>query len=634
MIESNIFKKDNFFYALICLIATFLVFPTFFILGLYPLGENNYFWSSLDPSWSIALKYSLNNGYTWGKDIAFTYGPLSHLIIRNGWESCKWTFLFFDIFLYLNFFIVLFNFIKDTKHKIISVFLIFLISLLIPNYPNGGAALLLLFLLAFWINKAIEKPTFYNYCFQITLIVLMFFIKFNTGLISLVLYYLAITYIIIFLKKQQWYFYTYIFIPLIVIYFCAIELKVQLTDYIISGFYIVSGYNDIMYINDPARKNLLYLAVLFIVLSLFIFIKELFPYDKKRFFKILFKLGLYFTCVFVLFKQAFVRADIGHALDFFKYVLLLIIIINDFTDFNFKSIQMGILFFITSIIIYVEVKEKDITKEKVVQKIDKKGYFNSFKSFEEESKNKIYPSNFPLPKEIITKIGKQTVDVFPWNIYLLLENNLNYKPRPVLQSYSCYNEYLQNLNFDFYNSENAPNFVIVDYETIDMRYAFFDEVKTNIVLKKRYDFVCSFEHNQRKMFLLERKKTAKKVILTKQDEYALMLNSPIIPKKDIFYQIEIYPTLKSKIYSVFRYSPELNIEIDSKGMKYSNRTSKSMLKAGIFNENYIKNIDDFEIYFKDSISNEQNKIMGYYIKPFDMSSYKDKIKVTEYKITQ
>lgn len=35
--------------------------------------------SDLDPSWSFFLNYSWNNGFVFGKDVFFTYGPLGWL---------------------------------------------------------------------------------------------------------------------------------------------------------------------------------------------------------------------------------------------------------------------------------------------------------------------------------------------------------------------------------------------------------------------------------------------------------------------------------------------------------------------------------------------------------------------------
>src|SRR5574343_297930 len=142
--KTQIFSKNT-LYLLIAILLTYVIFPTFFITGLYPISTDNYFWNSLDPSWSLALKYSGNLDLIWGKDVAFTYGPLSYLIIKNGWEASKCSLLFFDILFYLN--------LRSYVNKIVVVFFAVLLTAIILAYPNVGAALVLHLFLAFWIYR-------------------------------------------------------------------------------------------------------------------------------------------------------------------------------------------------------------------------------------------------------------------------------------------------------------------------------------------------------------------------------------------------------------------------------------------------------------------------------------------------
>src|SRR5574343_315147 len=514
--KTQIFSKNT-LYLLIAILLTYVIFPTFLLPRLYQISTDNYFWNSLDPSWSLALKYSGNLDLIWGKDVAFTYVPLSYLIIKNGLEASKWSLLFFDIFYYLNFTIIFYLSLRSYVNKIAVVLIAVLLTAIIPAYPNGGAAL-----------------------------VLLLFIKFNTGLISFVLFYTAIIYLLIFKKEQTIRALFFSILPIILIYLLSYQLNVSLKEYIISGYKRVSGYKDIMYLNDPSRKYLLLCAFTFILLAVFFLLFQFFPFKKELFFENLFKAGIFAICIFIIYKQAFVRADIQHIFDFFKYSLLLIICLPDFTNYKVKSIQSVILFGLIAIVSFVGFKENEITLDKYFNKLNKEKYFKTFVNFQEESKSKLIPNNNALPIEILNKIGKSTVDIFPWNIHLLLENNLNYLPRPVLQSYSCYDKYLQDLNFNHYNSQNAPKFVLLDYETIDLRYPFYDEVKTNIVLIKNYKVADTLLHNQRKMLLLERKENVKPIKFVKIDEYAMMLNDPIVVKKDVLYDIEAYSSLKGK----------------------------------------------------------------------------------------
>ena len=92
----------------------------------------------------------------------------------------------------------------------------------------------------------------------------------------------------------------------------------------------------------------------------------------------------------------------------------------------------------------------------VTEKTNKLKYFKQLNGFSKISGMYLFPNNNKLPDDILTIIGKSTIDTFPWNIHMLIENNLNYSPRPVLQSYSSYTKQLEELNFNFYNFNLIP----------------------------------------------------------------------------------------------------------------------------------------------------------------------------------
>ena len=177
---------------------------------------------------------------------------------------------------------------------------------------------------------------------------------------------------------------------------------------------------------------------------------------------------LFITSIFVLYKQAFVRADINHIKDFFIFLPLLIFTNKELLT-NVKNILSNILILIvisfTVLYFYLNF-DKNFNIE---TKLNKSDYVTAFKNFDQESGINIHTNNFPLPNEILARIGKNSVDIFPWNIQLLLENKLNYLPRPVIQSYTVYTPYLEDLNFNHYNSPNAPQYVIYEFESPNIK---------------------------------------------------------------------------------------------------------------------------------------------------------------------
>ena len=73
-----------------------------------------------------------------------------------------------------------------------------------------------------------------------------------------------------------------------------------------------------------------------------------------------------------------------------------------------------------------------------------------------------------LPK-VKAKVGKGRIDVFGCNQAYAVFNDLNYRPRPVFQSYAAYSAPLMNLNEQFYFSKAAPEFVLFRLTPIDQR---------------------------------------------------------------------------------------------------------------------------------------------------------------------
>jgi hypothetical protein len=67
-------------------------------------------------------------------------------------------------------------------------------------------------------------------------------------------------------------------------------------------------------------------------------------------------------------------------------------------------------------------------------------------------------------------IGSASVDVFGQNQVYALWNDLNYRPRPVFQSYAACNARLMRLNEQFYLSSAAPEYVMFSLGPIDRKF--------------------------------------------------------------------------------------------------------------------------------------------------------------------
>ncbi len=82
-----------------------------------------------------------------------------------------------------------------------------------------------------------------------------------------------------------------------------------------------------------------------------------------------------------------------------------------------------------------------------------------------------------LPDKVTTLLKDQQIDIVPIEISLVAANNLNWKPRPVFQSYVAYKTSLDNANLKSLVSQ-PRDYLIYQFITIDGRHPFFDEPAT------------------------------------------------------------------------------------------------------------------------------------------------------------
>jgi hypothetical protein len=89
----------------------------------------------------------------------------------------------------------------------------------------------------------------------------------------------------------------------------------------------------------------------------------------------------------------------------------------------------------------------------------------------------------PLTREMA---GRTTVDIFNFQQGYAFVNDLNYRSRPIFQSYSAYTPYLQRLNLSFYQSAAAPEHVLFRPGTLDGRLMWLDDAPLMLYLWGHY----------------------------------------------------------------------------------------------------------------------------------------------------
>jgi len=133
-------------------------------------------------------------------------------------------------------------------------------------------------------------------------------------------------------------------------------------------------------------------------------------------------------------------------------------------------------------------------------------------SFEDRAAQR-YPE-FKLPGDIVSIIGKKTVDVYPINNEYALANKLNYHHRPSFQNYMTLTPKLDKVNVDFFNSSEAPEFVIWTasvtcssadcdaFDDFDGKYVLNEDPLTTLAILNNYSLVRVFADKKSKPLML------------------------------------------------------------------------------------------------------------------------------------
>lgn len=193
-----------------------------------------------------------------------------------------------------------------------------------------------------------------------------------------------------------------------------------------------------------------------------------------------------------------------------------------------------------------------------------------------------------------------TVDVFGYSQSYALFNKLNYRPRPVFQSYMAYSRATMEANDRFYLSDKAPEFVIFELAPIGGRFPPVEDASALRDLFVSYQPVLSEGH-----FLLLRHSGTVKAELTLIKDGTVSPGEAIdlqnVGHTNIWLEIEFHPSLLGRLQQ-FLYKPapvRLVIQRRSEGAsELAYPVPAAMLSAGfvagpiVLDKDYVKRFYD------------------------------------------
>ena len=200
--------------------------------------------------------------------------------------------------------------------------------------------------------------------------------------------------------------------------------------------------------------------------------------------------------------------------------------------------------------------------------------------------------------ETTQAVGNATVDSFGGYMPgLALLNGLNYRPRPVFQSYAAFTPRLARLNHDFYASARAPDYTLVKIQSIDDRLPAFDDSLLLNLLLYRYDYMMAEKGFQ----LWHRRADAPDPALVaprRLRTIALPINTPLeleeLSKEHVWVEIDLPFSLLGRLRNFLYKAPFVHLVIkDTDGRESYYRLPLLQARTGFILTPLIENITDY-----------------------------------------
>jgi hypothetical protein len=178
-------------------------------------------------------------------------------------------------------------------------------------------------------------------------------------------------------------------------------------------------------------------------------------------------------------------------------------------------------------------------------------------------------------------IGNSTVDVFGQSQAYALFNDLNYRPRPVFQSYCAYTPALMELNNRAFASNAAPDFVLFKLEAIDGRFPPLEDAPLLRTLLSDYKPV-----DAEGSFLLLKHQTSSVPQMELLREGVVRVGEPITVAEygdsDLWLEISLAPTAKGRLREILYKPSEVYLAVMTQPTQQAPvfRAPVSMLAAG------------------------------------------------------
>ncbi|MEB0013781.1 hypothetical protein QN379_13960 [Glaciimonas sp. Gout2] len=577
----------------------------------------------LDPSWQFALNQAVAQGFQFGKQIIYTFGPYASIYTKEYHPSTDFIMLMGSLYLVASYAFCCSILMRRLKWP----WQLTLFTALFASIYSRDALLfslpLIVGLATFKIittnNELRDNKKLIPLSIAIIFMGLGFLPLIKGTMLVLCTLTTFICALYCFIKKQK-------ILAIICTMSPAISMPLfwvaagqpidNLATYFSSMLNVISGYSEALAVDGDIKEIIAY-GVTSILIFLAIFFQNKIDLISKFFLAI-----VYFLFLFIAFKGGFTRHD-THTIIASTSLLIGALLLPIFL--NGRSIfPVIIIAFISWNYInhsYFRTSMVDIGRnigltyfsawEGARQRIINPDWLNV--QFDAAVKKIRVEASFPLVQG--------TSDIYSYDqSYLIASGNL-WSPRPIFQSYMAYSAKFAELNKDYLLSSKAPENIFFKVDLIDGRMPSLDDGVSWPVIIQNYQ-PLEIKNN----FLVFRKKpitNKPEFINVKKMErsFGEKINLPNSPNQ-LFAKLEFAPTIAGRLMSILFKPSQLFITLNLKnGSKKEFRIISDMAKSGFLISPLIENTLEFGmLYGKPEFLSEKM------VESFSVSSHYDGIK--------
>jgi len=471
---------------------------TFRVLGFVVLvaaafSQPNFPAVELDASWRMALGKFFVDGKQFGTEVVFTYGPLGWVMGKTYWGGQWASLIAWHAVLSVAFVIILYR-LGFRLHGYRRMFFFVYFFLLGLGYQDATHQIMAVYAGLELIQRA-DKAWRWDTLAWISLLAVLALVKFTNLVLCLVLVVLAggleLT------ARRRW---TCVRVPLLfaVAFVAGWALCGQnpanLPAYFHSSWEISEGYQDAMGFSCPPHQLAIGLTTALLMLA-YLAINFLTQPNRIRAGALTLAIG---AVLYLNWKHGYIRAD-GHQISFYFVVLAVavgapLLLEDDPKLGKLKSALLGLT--ALSALLGCEFVLPGVTRGALGNaqyRVDQNfafalGQINSRKIFDGRVASEESAASLARTKAIVKNAS---IDILGFEQGIAIVNHLNYQPRPIFQSYSAYTPYLSRLNFDYYASDQAPEYVLFKLQSIDNRLMTMDDADVLRLLVHRYSYVTT-----------------------------------------------------------------------------------------------------------------------------------------------